>query len=114
MWFQVDIIGVVAVVVAVPIDWNAMNALYEFFVVFPFLVLDLGMILVPTRRQFCLVGVIVVLFLSVVLDGAVVAVACIVVVFVFEFFLLVSSSVVCGIFVVVCGGVVIIGYDICV
>ena len=43
--------------------------------VFLFLVLDLGLILVPTRRRFCLVGVIVVLFLSVVLDGAVLAVA---------------------------------------
>ena len=74
----------------------------EFFVVLPFLVLGpSSLILVPTRRRFCL---------TVVLDGAVVAVACIVVVFVFvfEFVLLGSSSVVCcGVAVAVAAAVVV-------
>ena len=86
----------------VPIDWNAMNALYECFVVFPFSVPGpASLILVPTRRRFCL---------SVVSDGAVVAVACIGVVLVFGFFLLGSSLVVCCdvIVVVIFGGGVII------
>ena len=62
------------VVVAVPIAWKATNALYGFFVVFLFLVLGRGVVLGPTRCRFCLVGVVVVLFLPVVLDGAVGAV----------------------------------------
>ena len=72
----------------------------EFFVVLPFLVLGpSSLILVPTRRRFCL---------TVVLDGAVVAVACIVGVFVFEFVLLGSSSVVCcGVAVAVAAAVVV-------
>ena len=50
------------VVAVVPIAWNAMNALYEPFVVD--LVLVLGAILIPTRRRFCLVVFVVVLFMS--------------------------------------------------
>ena len=50
------------VVVAVPIAWNATNALYEFFVIV--LVLVLGLIVVPTRHRVCLVVFLVVLFVS--------------------------------------------------
>ena len=66
--------GSIFVVVAVPIGWKATNILYGFFVVFLFLVLGRGVVLDTTGRRFCLVGVVVVLFLSIVLDGAVVAV----------------------------------------
>ena len=52
----------VFVVVVVQIAWNTTNALYEFFVVFLFLVLSLGLILGPAGCRFCLVGVIVLLF----------------------------------------------------
>ena len=55
------VVGTTSVGVAVPIAWKATNALYEFFVVFLFLVLVLGVILGSTGLQFCLVGVIVVL-----------------------------------------------------
>ena len=109
----VIVLGVIFVVVVVfPIAWNTTNTLYEFFVVFlSLVVLDLYLILGPTGRRFCSVGVIVVLFVSVVLDGAVGAVGCIKVdfraaaaagtttsssvVFVFGLFLLGSSSVDC-------------------
>ena len=72
-------------VVAVPIAWNATNALYEFFVVVPGLVLGLGLV--------CLVVISVVLFLS---DfcTAICAIFAVVVVFVFDFYFFVSASVI--------------------
>ena len=60
--------GGIFVFVAVPVAWNATNALYEFFVVFPVIVL--GLILGLVGRLFCLLVVIVVLFISMGLDGA--------------------------------------------
>ena len=63
--------GIFAVVVVFPIAWNTTNVLYKFFVAVLFLVLGLGSILVPAGRRFCLVGVIVLLVVLVVLDGAV-------------------------------------------
>ena len=59
-------------IVVFQISWNTTNALYEFFVVFLFLVLVRGLVLDSTGRRFCLVCVIVVLFVSLVLDVAVV------------------------------------------
>ena len=56
--------GVIFIVVAVPIAWNATNALCEFFVVVLSVVLGLGVILGLTVRQVCLGICIVVLFLS--------------------------------------------------
>ena len=119
--------GVVAAVVVTPVGatpivvfqiaWDTTSALYEFFVVFLFIVLGLGLILGPTRRRFCSVGVIVVLFLSAGLDGAAVALfACIVGFFLVGFFLLGSLSVVIFVvvFIFVCGGGgVIIKFDSC-
>ena len=60
---------------AIPFAWNATNALYELFVVR--LDLVLGLILIPVGRRFCLLVVIFVLFVSMVLDSAVAAVACV-------------------------------------